>query len=209
MPYEFILPLSNTCYRSSFYCIPYLTGTWNRFNRAYRGAIAALRGNGPSQKTFVEEHRSSFNKRKRCSDIIAKRPKFCSWAHKFVCLASCCQEKVPSPIMKEDLLSAGLGEKKITIPDIDCTTSQFHEVLMDSFTKLRSAGGFELLRCIPNTRDLEGIPSPVCHSPRLLRSQMGAARIYVRPIQVDLDMNSLDFEDNTKDVKISLGWVVF
>ena len=41
---------------------------------------------------------------------------------------------------------AGLGEK-IVVPDVDCTTEEFHEILMQSFPKLRNGGGFELLRC--------------------------------------------------------------
>ena len=155
------------------------------------------------EKTVVEEHRSNFSKRKRgLSAVFSKRPKSSSWTHKFICLATTGQERVPAPVMKEDLLLARLGEKKIVIPDVDCTTLLFHDVLVEAFPKLKNAGGFELLHCIPNTRDLEGIPSPVCHSPRLLRSRMGTARIYIRPIQVDLDMEALDFEDNAKDVRL-------
>ena len=60
----------NCCITFGRYCIYVysIIGTWNRFNRAYRGAIAALRGvNGDSgkEKTVVEEHRSNFSKRKR------------------------------------------------------------------------------------------------------------------------------------------------
>lgn len=69
---------------------------------------------------------------------------------------------------------------------------------MTAFPKLKDGGGFELLRCMPSTRDLEEIPSPACLSPRLLRSRIGTARIYIRPIQVDLDIEAVDFKDNTK-----------
>lgn len=79
-----------------------------------------------------------------------------------------------------------MGEK-IVIPDVDCTTEEFHETLYEYFPILKNGGGFELMKCILSTRDLELIPSPVSLSPRLLRSRTCTARIYIRPIQNDLD----------------------
>lgn len=52
---------------------------------------------------------------------------------------------------KEILVDAGLGEKKIDIPDIDCTATNFHTLLIEAFPKLVDAGGFELMRCIANS----------------------------------------------------------
>lgn len=75
---------------------------------------------------------------------------------------------------------------------MDCSTEEFHAVLMKSFPKLKKCGGFELLRCVPSTRDLELIPSPVCHSPRLLRNRIGTARIFIRPIQADLSIEEVN-----------------
>lgn len=162
----------------------FLGGSWNRFNKAYRGAIAALRGT--REKDII----SRDNKRKNSAvpHNFNKMSKHSSWTHKFVCLASTSQERVPSSANKEDLLLAGLGEKKVVIPDVDCTIQDFHDVLLEAFPKLKDAGGFELLRCMPNSRDLEEVPSPINLSPRLLRTHMSSARLYLRPIQVDLDL---------------------
>ncbi len=94
---------------------------------------------------------------------------------------------------------AGLGEKKIQVPDVDCSTEEFNEVLINAFRKLKDCGGFELLRCTSSTRDLELIQSPVCHSPRLLRNRIGTARIYIRPIQTNLDIEEINMCSNKAD----------
>ena len=133
----------------------------------------------------MEEHSNNFSsKRKRTSlPLFTKKSKPSSWTQKFVCLASKDGVKVPTSMGgKEELLLAGLGEKKLVIPDVDCTTCEFHDVIITAFPKLKDAGGFELLRCLASTRDLEEIPSPICLSPRLLRNRIGSARVYIRPI---------------------------
>ena len=43
----------------------------------------------------------------------------------------------------------GLGVKKVFVPDVDCTTDEFHEILFTCFPQLKNIGGFELLRCLP------------------------------------------------------------
>ena len=93
---------------------------------------------------------------------------------------------------KNELVLAGLGEKKISILDVDCETSEFHETLLQAFPKLRDGGGFEMLKCASSTRKLEVIPFSISKSPRLLRSWIGTARIYIRPIQVDLDLTAVE-----------------
>ena len=59
---------------------------------------------------------------------------------------------------------------------------------MTEFPKLRNGGGFELLRCAASTRQLELIPFSISNSPKLLKPWIGNARIYIRPIQVNLDL---------------------
>ncbi len=71
------------------------------------------------------------NKRKHNS--VNKKSKYCSWTHKFVCLASTAQAKVPSFAKKEELLLAGLWEKKVVIPDVDCSTQEFHDSILETF----------------------------------------------------------------------------
>lgn len=69
----------------------------------------------------------------------------------------------------------------------DLTAQAFHNELTRSFPKLEDAGGFELMRCLPNSRQLEPISYSVAKSPRLLKKVIGNSRIYIRPIQKSLD----------------------
>ena len=89
---------------------------------------------------------------------------------------------------KELLVQAGLGEKKVEIEE-ESSTRRFHEQLVNSFPKLRNAGGFELMRCLPNSRSLEPITYSVAKYPKLLKKVIGNSRIYFRPIQRDLDVS--------------------
>ena len=120
----------------------------------------------------------------------SKKGKRQTWSPKFVCLANKNQCKVPCTVdEKEKLVNAGLGERAICIPDIECSSLEFRQTLIDEFPKLESAGGFELMRCIPNTRQLEPISSTVSQQPKLLKSVVANGRIYIRPIQKDLDLS--------------------
>ena len=147
------------------------------------------------------EHQRNFTpydrKRKMPLSAISttKRKKAVSWSTKFVCLASknCCQ--VPGSVSeKEVLVDAGLGEKKVDIPDIDCTAEEFHKILTEAFPKLSGAGGFELLRCVANSRLLEPLSTSVSSNPKLMKAVIGKSRIYIRPIQKDLN---LDLENDS------------
>ena len=94
---------------------------------------------------------------------------------------NCCQ--VPGSVSeKEVLVDAGLGY----IPDIDCTTEEFHKILTEAFPKLSGAGGFELLRCVANSRLLEPLSTSVSSNPKLMKAK---SRIYIRPIQKDLNLD--------------------
>lgn len=112
-----------------------------------------------------------------------------AWSAKFVCLSNKEANRVPCNKYDRNLLvQAGLGDKKFTIPNIDCTPEEFNAVIVSAFPKLGGCGGFELLRCLPNTKDLEVISLSIAQSPKLLKSVIGGGRIFIRPIQKSLDM---------------------
>lgn len=92
----------------------------------------------------------------------------------------------------------------ITVPDIDCGGEAFHGLLLDTFPKLRDAGGFELLRCKPNTRELEVIAPRISSNPRLLKRSVANSRIYIRPIQRDLSLAGVDDTEEEVDMVISI-----
>lgn len=133
-------------------------------------------------RTEQKSNFASYCGKKRCRPV--------SWTVKAFCLSSRFARKVPANISeREPLVAAGLGEKKKVIPDIECTWDEFKKILISVFPKLRDCGGFDLLRCVPNTKDLEVISLAIAHSPKLLKSVVGNGRIFIRPIQQDLKMD--------------------
>ena len=90
---------------------------------------------------------------------------------------------------RETLVAAGLGEKKIVVQDIESGWEEFRSLIIDEFPKLGNCGGFEFMRCIPNTKDLEAISVGIAQSPKLLKSVVGSGRVFVRPIQLDLELD--------------------
>jgi len=166
------------------------TGRVQRFGDTYSNTINILRG--ARNTSIAAEQRHNFGKRRStaCPANQAKKfKKTTTWTHNFFCLSETNDEKVPTTSMtKNALILAGLGEKRVTIPNIDCSAKEFQEVLYGEFPKLRQGGGVEFLKSTQCTRKLETIPFTTSGSPRLLRSYIGAARVYIRPMQVGLDL---------------------
>ena len=122
--------------------------------------------------------------------LASKKVKTQTWTCKAVCPAGRNDDLVPvSPSLKLALLEADLGEKKIRVEDVTCSKEEFVACIVKHFPKLKECGGFEVLRCLPNSKSLEVVPSNVAFSPSLLKTVIGAGRIFLRPIQIDLDMS--------------------
>ena len=124
-----------------------------------------------------------------------------SWSIKMVCLSGTGESRVPCSVgAKETLVAAGLGEKKVVVPDITCTKEAFWDYITSVFPKLKTCGGFELLRCIANTRGLEVISPNIAQSPQLLRSIIGSGRVFVQPIQKHLTLNPVEAKPSSPEV---------
>ena len=103
-------------------------GVWQRFNRAYQSAVTSLqRSRGANEDAAIEEQQSSFRKCRLPSsqDFPSKKAKPSSWTQKFFCLADPSDDRVPTSFAKEELKLAGLGEKRVVLEDVDCSTSTF------------------------------------------------------------------------------------
>ncbi|KAL3843283.1 hypothetical protein ACJMK2_021225 [Sinanodonta woodiana] len=109
-----------------------------------------------------------------------------TWTVTFVCLADRNACKVPSTSQKSVLQRAGLGPKKITFQGTD-SELEVHSKLIssDGFPQLSTAGGFELLYCQSNCRQIEVLK---CRwNVDSFKASLGSqAKIYVRPIQKNL-----------------------
>ena len=124
-----------------------------------------------------------------------------SWSLKLVCLSEQNASKVPCSAFERNLLvGAGLGKKKAVLPNVDCSPEEFNCFKKSLFPKLDGCGGFELLRCVPNTKSLEMNSPTVGQCPKLLKSVIGNGRVFIRPIQKNLDV-----EPSNKSSKVCAG----
>ena len=148
-------------------------------------ALKRIKTEGAQRKRKAKEEVSSLFKKKS-----NKGGGKCIWKHRFVCLAYCDQCKIPTTdVEKDDLLQAGLGEKEVEFASLDLDADEFRKVLYRSYPQLENAGGFQFFKCVQNSRRLEPLSSVTLSSPALLKSRVGNARTYIRPIQRDLDLS--------------------
>ena len=136
------------------------------------------------------EQRSNFAPYSAQHEQKKKTPKHHSWTTRFVCLSLTTDDKVPcNAAMKETLLEAGLGEKILCIPNISCSKEEFNKIVLDTFPKLKQAGGYEFLRCVSNTKQLQVISTKVAQSPKFLKTIVGNGRVFIHPIQQDISLS--------------------
>ena len=141
---------------------------------------------------MFEEHRNVFRSPTRHQRVFnpysrQAAPKL--WSHNFLCLASRFTMQVPKTDYKQLLTRAGLGEKRVSI-DLNADADKLQEKLLIVFPQLYNAGGYDLLRCLPNSRMLSMLQPPQGgFTPAYLKQEVGGARIYIRPIRQDLLLN--------------------
>ncbi len=154
--------------------------TCNRALDAIRSIRERLRHSSGTVDAAAE-HQSNFAPYAK-TNKGSKPSKATSWTLRMVCLSRKEALRVPCSVgEREELVEAGLGEKKVVVLDISCSAEEFKSAMISAFPKLRDCGGFELLRCIANTKNLEVISLAVSQSPQLLKSVVGAGRVFIRP----------------------------
>ena len=139
-------------------------------------------------RTFRSQFGDEATRQQRLNFALYKdKDKNKSWTVKFVCLASKDAKRVPATAAERELLvAASLREKRVLIPNTNCSWSDFRALIVSAFPSLNDSGGFEFLRCISNTKDLEVIRLSVAQSPKLLSKMIVNGRVFIRPIQRDL-----------------------
>lgn len=160
----------------------------SRALEAVRSVRERLLGGGTSA---IEEQRANFapygsssSTRRGTNRAISKQ-----WNIKMFCLSDRNCVRVPcTPSSREVLIEAGLGPKTFSVP-LCSNGEEFREMILSNFPKLRDGGGFDLLRCISNTKHLDVISPSVAMNAKLLKAAVGNGRVYVRPIQKNLDLS--------------------
>ena len=128
-----------------------------------------------------------------------------TWAGQFMCLSSPYTSKVPNSQEKQILYKAGLGMKKIKFFPDDGEQEVYNKLTSadpenGGFPKLKDCGGFELLQCTANCRDLEVLKCAM--SVKELKNHIsGQGKIYIRPIQRSLSTIPLPPQRNESKIK--------
>ena len=129
-----------------------------------------------------------------------KTPKPKTWTATFVCLADSCCRKTPSSAEKELLFKAGLGLKKIKLEVEDDEQTVLEKLTSDvngedsrplGFPALKTCGGFEIMRCMANCRDL--VKLDCCWNARDIQASLGGGqgKLYLVPIQKSISTKPL------------------
>ena len=86
---------------------------------------------------------------------------------------------------------AGLGEKEIEFFDLELSAAEFRDLLYRHFPTLQEGGGYQFFKCVANSRYLEQLSTTTLSSPAMLKSRVGNARTYIRPIQKNLKLTQV------------------
>ena len=93
---------------------------------------------------------------------------------------------VPDVKERSRLKMAGLGEKRFPV-EVHSDAQELYHIFVDHFPKLSDGGGYELLR-MTDARGLDIIEEPSTgYSVEYLKSVVNTAKIYIRPLQRNLD----------------------
>ena len=122
-----------------------------------------------------------------------------TWTRAFVCLASKSQDHPPSASQRTELSLNGLGERKIEFSKYG-NGAQVHETIVGTFAQLGELG-YEVLRCGEGrTKSLLRIPMPSSgFSVEFLKSALGQAKGYLRPLQRDIPMQNTCSSSNLSE----------
>lgn len=146
-------------------------------SRSSKRSGTLQRSQGPTKKMVVTTRSGD------CRVFPVKN----TWTKLFVCLSCTSDNEVPTASAKINLSFAGLGEKKVVFQK-DGKASHVYEKLVSEFPPLAEGGGFEILRTTENSsKMLCALPVPPGgYTVPYLKSVLGQARGFIRPLQKDL-----------------------
>ncbi|CAB4036525.1 Hypothetical predicted protein, partial [Paramuricea clavata] len=157
-----------------------LFATYNQANASTSRSVP-LNGNIPQRRASTNHHAKALKRRKSVKEISIK----------FFCLASTTQRDVPNNDEKQQLLVAGLGEKKVTL-QADSTSSDVVAALKETYPKLTDGGGYEFMYAKASSRQLSVIDEGENgYTIEFLKQFVGQGRVYIRPIHCDLDLKAM------------------
>ena len=144
-----------------------------------------------------------------------------SWTVQFYCLSSKFAFKVPTQTEKEILHNAGLGLRKIKL-DLSDDENEVRQKLTSAdvpeggafpsgYPQLKHCGGFELMQCLSNSRDLSVLSCSLAAKDIKAKVGGGQGKIFIRPIQKNLCTKKMieDSKSSLKEKCMTCGSEVF
>ena len=150
----------------------------------------------PSRGEFNSFYRSNSLFRPSRQRLRRRRPYEAAvkrWIHTFVCLVQVGQYLPPDTAGRVRLVQAGLGEKRVMC-DFDAGADELHEALLSTFPRLKMGGGYECMKIDESSwKSLTVVLPPTgVYTPFYLKNIFHQAKIFVRPLQVNLDLTPVD-----------------
>ena len=141
--------------------------------------------------------------RKGLLDLILDKFIYCKFVLPIIYTDATC---VPGAEMKMNLVLAGLGDKRISMNQSKSYT-EFDDILKSNFKQLVGTGGYEILRTERNSKELRSVPvPPEGYNSDYLKSVLGQANGYVRPLQKDINIED---DEETEQVSTNVRRNIF
>lgn len=149
----------------------------------------------------ASQHRRGNEPKAKRRKLMGRAPtRANTWKKDTVCLRFRDQTKGPDCSEKMELARIGLGLKEVCF-DVDGDAIHIHTLLLVAFPQLEKCGGYTLLRLATNSTDLLEIQPPKGGmTVRYLRDIVKSARLFVRPLQADIECE----DDSQPEVWVSL-----
>ena len=169
-------------------------------------------GSTSRSSPVVKERNRLFNFKRKAGEFSkasskSKKKRISTWNHDFICLPSTSCTIVPSGIEMAELMRGGLGRKQLSLFEND-SAAELHSEILYAFPALKDGGGYELLRvsgCGPRST-LHVIPQPLeGYNVSYLKEVVRQAKVYIRPIQRDLNLTPEMALSTSESVSISIS----
>ena len=175
----------------------------NRQRPSGQSATSSLASN-IVQMRQVSEHKRLFSfaaaTGKGKSSRKSKEKKTPTCTLKFVALSEVHTLKPPTKVRERTaLMNAGLGEASIQFC-IDMNSVQCHQKILERFPKFQVTGYEMLLYQRGEDSGFVRINGP--YTPQWLKDFVGHSKIYLRPLQKDLELSTADDADDSQDSQV-------
>ena len=155
--------------------------------------VACLSASVAAEQRRLFSHGNNAKRARSSGSSLPKSKRNATCTLKFVCLAAKADRPPMSVKERTALANAGLGDASITF---GFNKSSVYNGIIQRFPQLSEVGGFDLLLFQRGNGEGAGfhrILPP--HTPQRLKELCGQAKIFIRPLQKDIELDDKGGED--------------